>query len=83
MLMGVSPGAATEWCQSTKISYPLLADSDREIIKEYGALGLIRGYDAVIPSLFIIGTDGRIVWESPDGVAIGRPTKEEILEHLP
>ena len=81
--MGVSPGAASEWCQSTKITYPLLADPEREIIKEYGALGLMQGYEAAIPSMFIIGTDGHIVWESPSGVAIGRPRTEEILEHLP
>lgn len=69
-------------CQSAGLQYPVLSDANHEVSEAYGVYGLLSDGLAA-PAVFIIDTDGRVVWNQ-----IGQRTNlpvpgATILEHLP
>lgn len=63
-------------------TYPILADPDHVIAEQYGVFNLLNDGVAA-PAVFIISSQGRIVW-SHVGADIGdRPAAQTILENLP
>jgi peroxiredoxin len=70
------------WCQRAGIRYPVLADPEHRVAEAYEVYNLL-GDELAAPAVFVIGTDGRILWsqvvlDSSDG-----PDAQTILEHLP
>jgi thioredoxin-dependent peroxiredoxin len=66
-VLGISPDAPaklTRFAEKEGLSFPLLSDPDREVLKAYGAFGEKMLYGkktvGVIRSTFVVGTDGRI-----------------------
>lgn len=65
-----------------KPPYPLLADPDHTVADAFAVYDLLgNGYAA--PSVFIIDTDGDIVWSHVGTSSSDRPPVDTILEHIP
>lgn len=71
-----------DWCQGEGIGYPVLADSRHQVSEAYGVYNLFSDRLAA-PAVFVVDTDGRIVWsyvgQRPRDFVGG----QTILEHLP
>ncbi len=64
--MGVSPDDAEshrEFIKKFKLPFPLLVDSDRKVMKEWGAYG-----EKMMYGKKTVGTIRSSVWIGPDGV---------------
>ena len=66
-MLGISPDAPAKlarFAEQEGLSFPLLSDPDREVLKAYGAFGEKMLYGkktvGVIRSTFVVGADGRI-----------------------
>ena len=66
-VLGISPDAPAKlarFAEQEGLSFPLLSDPDREVLKAYGAFGEKMLYGkktvGVIRSTFVVGADGRI-----------------------
>jgi thioredoxin-dependent peroxiredoxin len=66
-VLGISPDAPTKLARFAELeglTFPLLSDPDRDVLKAYGAFGekMLYGKKSigVIRSTFVVGTDGRI-----------------------
>ena len=70
------------WCQSAGIHYPMLADPEHRVAEAYGVYNLL-GDGLAAPAVFVVGTDGRIVWSQVSPSFADRPGAQAILEHLP
>ena len=68
--------------QVTGATYPLLADPTHHVAEAYGVYNLFNDGIAA-PSVFVIDTDGRIVWSHVGRNSGDRPNAQTILEHLP
>jgi len=66
----------------TQVTYPMLADPTHQVASDYGVYNLLND-NLAAPSVFIIDTDGRIVWSRVGRNAGDRPSVKTILEHLP
>lgn len=60
----------------------MLADPDHRVAEAYGVYNLL-GDDLAAPSVFVIGTDGRILWSYVGRNSTDRPGVQVIIEHLP
>jgi peroxiredoxin len=60
----------------------MLADPNHQVAEAYGVYNLL-GDKIAAPSVFIIATDGRVVWSYFGKSAGDRPGAQTILEHLP
>lgn len=48
-----------------RLPFPILADEERDVIRAYGLVhagGAPDGGDIAIPTLMLLGTDGRVLW---------------------
>lgn len=62
--------------------YPLLADPSHKVSEAFGVYELLSsGYAG--PAVFVIDTDGSIVWRHLAKDRYDRPTAAEILSNLP
>ena len=68
--------------QSTGATYPLLADPAHEVATAYGVYSLL-GDGLAAPAVFVIETDGRIVWSHVGQHSGDRPSVQAVLEQLP
>lgn len=68
--------------QSLGIPFPMLADPDHRVSEDYEVYDLL-GDGLAAPSVFIIDTDGQIVWSYIGGNSNDRLSAEKILGHLP
>ena len=68
--------------ERTGAFFPLLADPDHAAADAYGVFDLL-GDGVATPSVFIVDTDGTIVWSYVGQNAADRPGAETILSHLP
>ena len=68
--------------QSLGISYLMLADPAHQVSEDYDVYNLL-GDGLAAPSVFIIDTDGQIVWGYVGRGASDRPSAEKILKNLP
>jgi peroxiredoxin Q/BCP len=67
-ILGVSPDSSkthTNFIAKHDLPFTLLADTEREVLRMYGALGMKkmygREYEGVLRTTFLIGADGKIV----------------------
>ncbi len=68
--------------QVLNLPYPLLADPDKEVAEAFNVYDLFgTGYAA--PAVFVIDTDGDIVWSYVGQSRSDRPSASTILKHLP
>lgn len=81
--LAVAPLERVDGARTTVAApYPMLADPDHQVAEAYGVYDLLGdGYAA--PAVFVIDTDGRILWSTTGQAPTDRPTTEEILAHLP
>jgi len=70
------------WCQRAGIRYPVLADPEHRVAEAYGVYNLL-GDGLAAPAVFVVGTDGRIVWSQVSLDPGDQPGAQTILEHLP
>lgn len=68
--------------QVTGAAYPLLADPDHRVAEAYGVYNLFNDGIAA-PSVFVIDTDGRILWSYVGQSSTDRPSAQTVMEHLP
>ena len=66
-VVGISPDTVDKlvaFREKNNLTFPLLADPDKNVLKEWGAFGEKKNYgqivDGVIRSTFLVGTDGTI-----------------------
>ena len=66
-VMGISPDTVDKlvaFREKNNLTFPLLADPDKNVLKEWGAFGEKKNYgkivEGVIRSTFLVGTDGTI-----------------------
>jgi peroxiredoxin len=60
------------------LTFSLLQDEDAEIAAAYGVR--MRGESMAIPSVFVVGQSGEIVWRHVGEYVPDRPTAESVLE---
>ncbi len=81
--LAVAPAASVDGVrQVTGATYPLLADAAHKVSEAYGVYNVL-GDGLAAPSVFIIDTDGRIVWSHVGQSPGERSSVQEILEQLP
>jgi len=66
--------------QSKGIPFPLLSDPGMRTIKAYGVADTSQ--DIAVPSVFLVGVDGIIVWSHVGEFIARRPSAEKLLEIL-
>lgn len=66
-VVGISPDTVNKlvaFREKNNLTFPLLADPDKNVLKEWGAFGEKKNYgkivEGVIRSTFLVGTDGTI-----------------------
>ena len=66
-VVGISPDTVDKlvaFREKNNVTFPLLADPDKNVLKEWGAFGEKKNYgkivEGVIRSTFLVGTDGTI-----------------------
>lgn len=69
-VVGISvdpPFANKAFAEKHSLSFPLLSDYKREVVAKYGVvwkdLGGLEGYDAANRAVFVIDSEGKIVYE--------------------
>ena len=70
------------WCKRAGVSYPMLADSEHQVSEAYGVYDLFKDGLAA-PAVFVVDTDGRVVWGYVGQRTDDRVSAQTILEHLP
>ena len=70
------------WCKNAKVNYPMLADSEHLVSAAYGVYNLL-GDSLAAPAVFVVDTDGRIVWSYIGQHSSDRVNAQMILEQLP
>lgn len=87
-LIGVSvdpPEKSREVADRLKLPFPLLSDSQHELI---AALGLVHkgggpdGGDIALPAQVLVDPSGRILWEYVAGRIQSRLSEGQVLEHV-
>ena len=73
------------WKRSNDYPFPLLADEDTSVIREYDVFHAkeSKGRAIARPATFVLDGDGQIVWSYVGERASDRPKLKEILEHVP
>jgi len=84
-IIGISPDdvdSHRKFCEKMKIPYPLLADTEKEISKQFGVWGkkkfMGREYMGVIRSTFLVNEKGKIFKIFPKVKAAGH--SKEVLD---
>jgi len=70
------------WCQKGSITYPMLADSDHAVADIFG-ITEAAGDGRLAPAVFVIDSDGEVVWYHVGAHYRDHAAVEEILNHLP
>ncbi len=67
---------------SLHVPYPMFGDPDHAVSSAYGVYDVL-GDRLAVPAVFVINSNGRIVWSYIGQDSQDRPTAAEILAHLP
>ena len=70
------------WCRKACITYPMLADADHQVSEAYGVCNLL-GDQLATPAVFVIDTDGKILWSRVVSSSNDPASADMILEQLP
>lgn len=79
VVIAISPDTVQETkrtVQKEKLEFPVLSDVDLDVVAPYN----VENQGAVIPSTFLLESDGTIVWKSIDTVNNRVPTGQIIRE---
>ncbi len=68
--------------QATGAAYTMLADPEHKVAEAYGVYNLL-GDGLAAPSVFVVDTNGDILWSYVGSNSGDRPSVAQILEHLP
>jgi peroxiredoxin len=77
-----SPSAVRSAQQAATAAYPMLSDAQHQAAEAFGVYNLLKD-NLAAPSVFIIDTDGQIVWRHIGRNAQDRPGVQQILNNLP
>ena len=77
-----SPSSVSGAQQAATAAYPVLSDADHQAAEAFGVYNLLKD-NLAAPSVFIIDTDGQIVWRHIGQNAQDRPGVQQILNNLP
>lgn len=81
--LAVAPLASVDGARHVvRAAYPMLADPAHQAAEACGVYNLFNDGIAA-PSVFIVDTDGRILWSYVGQSSTDRPNAQTILEHLP
>jgi peroxiredoxin len=81
-LVVASIDTVESWCKRAGVSYPMLADSEHQVSEAYGVYSLLDDGLAA-PAVFVVDTDGRVVWGHVGQRTDDRVSAQAILEQLP
>lgn len=79
------PAESNRMVKGRKFRFPVLADVDRTVIREYGVLHAQGGpgkSDIALPAQFLVERDGRIVWRHVAEKIQDRPDPEDVLAEV-
>ena len=79
------PERARQVVENNDLSFSILCDTDREMIRDYGLVhegGSIDGKDIPIPAHILIAPDGAIVWRFTSTRIQVRPSPADVLRAI-
>ena len=83
MALAVNTLEGVEGAQSSAgATYPFLADPEHQVAEAYGIYNLL-GDGVAAPAVFVISSDGSILWSYVGAAGEDRPPVADILAHLP
>ena len=71
--------------EARKLPFPIVADVDRGIVRDWGVLhaaGGPKGSDIALPAQFLIDRSGNVRWSFIAHVVTGSPTADAILASI-
>ena len=75
---------AAKSVDASGVTFPILADADRQVVDLYGVYGLDTSQsNKTIPAVFVIDQNGNIHWAYVGKYAADRPKAQLILDNLP
>ena len=74
------PASGQKVASELNLTYPILSDTFRNFIKQYGVLHPTEGIAR--PSMFVVNKEGRIVWKYIGAEASDRPPISTVLQQL-
>jgi peroxiredoxin len=81
--LAVAPMSSVDGARTAaKATFPMMADVDHTVAETYGVYNLL-GDKLAAPSVFVIDTDGHILWGHIGRSAGDRPSVQTILDKLP
>ncbi len=81
--LAVAPRSSVDSTRkSLGISYIMLSDKKHRVAAAYGVYNLL-GDNLAAPAVFVIDTDGTVLWQYIGKNPNDRPVPGQILEHLP
>ncbi|MHC5110104.1 MAG: peroxiredoxin family protein [Planctomycetota bacterium] len=79
------PKLASKVVRKNNLSFPILCDTDRELIKRLGLVhesGAMDGSDIPIPAHLLINKDGKIAWRFVSPRVQVRPDPMDVLDKI-
>lgn len=76
------PARSRQVVERFKLPFPILSDESREVIRTYGLVhkgGGPDGSDIAVPTLMLVGADGRILWERSAPNVMDRMAPADVL----
>ena len=77
-----SPSSVSGAQQAASAAYPVLSDANHQAAEAFGVYNLLKD-NLAAPSVFVIDTDGQIVWRYIGQGPQDRPGVQQILNNLP
>lgn len=77
------PEKSREVIEKQHLPFPILSDTERKVIRDYGILhqgGGLHGEDIAVPAMFLIDRNGNLAWSRKAKRITDRPTPHEVLE---
>jgi peroxiredoxin len=79
-----SEADAAKSVEKSGVTFPILADVDRQVIDLYGIYGLDTSQaNKTVPAVFVIDQAGNVHWAYVGQYAADRPEAQLILDSLP
>ncbi|MCT8139452.1 redoxin domain-containing protein [Anaerobacillus sp. CMMVII] len=84
VIAGQNKSSAAKWLEKNPMPFPFLIDADRSVIKQFDVYNPIS-FDAfrlAHPSLFLVDSDGKIVYSYVSSNQFDRPTENATYEKV-
>lgn len=79
------PAQSLDVVEAQHLSFPILSDAKRDIIRAYGLVhpgGGMSGEDIAIPAQFLLDRDRRVLWRHVASRIPDRPSPDEVLKQV-